>query len=466
MSLQLAAQHLAAQGRGTDTTLVHMSKPELMGLQALAQKHGTSLSTNPTTGLPEAGVLDSILPMIAGVGLAMFAPEAMGAMGSLVGGGAAAGAGLTTGLASTLMSGGNIMQGLTAGLGAYGGAGLGSGLMSAGAQSLADKAAPISALPTVGAQEAAGNMVASPVEMYTKGAYMPGTSVVAPETIFGPPSTYQSLAQAQPAVPTAIAAPQAGATLPTPAAQAPLDYTAYADSVKANNAAREAAMAKDPFAAMKAGLSSDYLKNQFGGISGLKYAGAALAPAIMDYMTPQTQSHTAASDYLNTVRPYSSKPTITRSSTGMPQYNYNLTPETPYVVPYAGGGLAKGPARGETLRGTMGTLHGVEHLMHYAGGGISNLGSYSDGGQLLRGPGDGVSDSIPAQIGQNQPARLAEGEFVVPARIVSELGNGSTDAGAKKLYGMLDRIQAGRAKTTGGGSAYAKNTNADRYLPA
>jgi len=61
-----------------------------------------------------------------------------------------------------------------------------------------------------------------------------------------------------------------------------------------------------------------------------------------------------------------------------------------------------------------------------AAGGIASLGGYSDGGQLLRGPGDGVSDDIPATIGRNQPARLADGEFVVPARIVSELGNGST----------------------------------------
>jgi hypothetical protein len=67
-----------------------------------------------------------------------------------------------------------------------------------------------------------------------------------------------------------------------------------------------------------------------------------------------------------------------------------------------------------------------------ASGGISdahyNLGGYSDGGRLLRGPGDGVSDSIPAVIGKKQPARLADGEFVVPARIVSELGNGSTES--------------------------------------
>jgi len=101
-----------------------------------------------------------------------------------------------------------------------------------------------------------------------------------------------------------------------------------------------------------------------------------------------------------------------------------------------------------------------------ASGGISNLGSYSDGGQLLRGPGDGVSDSIPAQIGQHQPARLAEGEFVVPARIVSELGNGSTNAGAKQLYSMIDRIQAGRRKTVGGKHAYADDTKAASHLPA
>jgi hypothetical protein len=84
-----------------------------------------------------------------------------------------------------------------------------------------------------------------------------------------------------------------------------------------------------------------------------------------------------------------------------------------------------------------------------AEGGMYNLGSYSDGGRLLRGPGDGVSDDIPATIGQNQPARLADGEFVVPARIVSELGNGSTEAGARKLYAMMDRVQKSRSKTTG-----------------
>ena len=100
------------------------------------------------------------------------------------------------------------------------------------------------------------------------------------------------------------------------------------------------------------------------------------------------------------------------------------------------------------------------------GGGLGSLGSYSDGGRLLKGPGDGVSDSIPATIGKKQqPARLADGEFVVPARIVSELGNGSTEAGAKKLYAMMDRVQRARGKTTGKNKV-AANSRADKYLPA
>jgi hypothetical protein len=98
----------------------------------------------------------------------------------------------------------------------------------------------------------------------------------------------------------------------------------------------------------------------------------------------------------------------------------------------------------------------------YAEGG--HLGDYSDGGRLLKGPGDGVSDDIPAQIGARQPARLADGEFVVPARIVSELGNGSTDAGAKRLYAMMDRVQNNRRKSVGKGKV-AVDSKAYKHLP-
>jgi hypothetical protein len=127
------------------------------------------------------------------------------------------------------------------------------------------------------------------------------------------------------------------------------------------------------------------------------------------------------------------------------------------------------PVSQNVVQGTADT--GVNRMtgQMLAKGGISdayyNLGGYSDGGRLLRGPGDGVSDSIPATIGRKQPARLADGEFVVPARIVSELGNGSTEAGARKLYGMMDRVQRARGKTVGKGKV-AKNTRADKFLPA
>ena len=140
-------------------------------------------------------------------------------------------------------------------------------------------------------------------------------------------------------------------------------------------------------------------------------------------------------------------------------YQSNATTPTPMSDPY----------------GTEQKYYNQRYVPRAAGGGMMasggisdagyNLGGYSDGGRLLRGPGDGVSDSIPAVIGKKQPARLADGEFVVPARIVSELGNGSTEAGARKLYAMMDRIQSARGGTVGKGRV-AKNSRAEKHLPA
>jgi hypothetical protein len=105
----------------------------------------------------------------------------------------------------------------------------------------------------------------------------------------------------------------------------------------------------------------------------------------------------------------------------------------------------------------LGDIPDVERV---AGGGA--LGGYSDGGRMLKGPGDGMSDSIPATIGRKQPARLADGEFVVPADVVSHLGNGSTDAGAKKLYAMMDKIRKART----GKKKQAPAVKASKYMPA
>jgi hypothetical protein len=104
-------------------------------------------------------------------------------------------------------------------------------------------------------------------------------------------------------------------------------------------------------------------------------------------------------------------------------------------------------------------VRGLGELAMAQGG---SLGSYSDGGRMLKGPGDGMSDDIPAMIGRKQPARLADGEFVVPADVVSHLGNGSTDAGAKKLYSMMDKVRTART----GKKKQAPAVKADKYMPA
>ena len=156
MSLQLAAQRLAAQGRGGDTTLVHMNPKEVVGLQALALRGGTSLTINPQTGLPEALKLKDLLPAALGFALG---PAGFGLMSSF---GAAATVGGLTALTS-----GSLSKGLMAGMGAYGGAGLAEGLLGAGtgnlaAQELAKNAgyqaltgATEAAIPTLAADQTA-----------------------------------------------------------------------------------------------------------------------------------------------------------------------------------------------------------------------------------------------------------------------------------------------------------------------
>jgi len=154
-------------------------------------------------------------------------------------------------------------------------------------------------------------------------------------------------------------------------------------------------------------------------------------------------------------------PDLSNLGSGYESVGGGSTYSSPSADTSGGGGTpgANGPGDGTAADYARGGLAAL------ARGGQSHLGDYSDGGRLLRGPGDGVSDSIPATIGNKRPARLADGEFVVPARIVSELGNGSTEAGARKLYAMMDRIQRARRKTVGK-DRVAVNSRADKNLPA
>ena len=95
-------------------------------------------------------------------------------------------------------------------------------------------------------------------------------------------------------------------------------------------------------------------------------------------------------------------------------------------------------------------------------GGIAALAKGGLPPRYLRGGGDGMSDSIKANIDGKQEARLADGEFVVPADVVSHLGNGSSNAGAKKLYAMMDRVRRSRT----GKTRQAPQVNTRSMMPA
>jgi hypothetical protein len=139
-----------------------------------------------------------------------------------------------------------------------------------------------------------------------------------------------------------------------------------------------------------------------------------------------------------------------------PLKRFRFNPDT-YQAAYAEGGITS------LASGGYDQMVGEEpYPTGMADGGIANLGSYSDGGRMLRGPGDGMSDSIPASISGKRPARLADGEFVVPADVVSHLGNGSTDAGAKTLYAMMNKVRQART----GRKAQGREINPNKYVPA
>lgn len=140
-----------------------------------------------------------------------------------------------------------------------------------------------------------------------------------------------------------------------------------------------------------------------------------------------------------------------------PLKRFVFNPNT-YRPAYAGGGIAS------LASGGYDHVVGDEPMgpAGMARGGISDLGGYSDGGRMLRGPGDGMSDSIPASIAGRRPARLANEEFVVPADVVSHLGNGSSDAGAKQLYAMMDKVRQART----GRKSQGREINPQKYMPA
>jgi|TARA_R110002126_G_scaffold81792_5_gene201229 hypothetical protein len=588
MGLQKTANYLQSKGRGKDTMLVHMSPREVKGLQALALAHGGSLTINPDTGLPEAGFLERILPVVAGAGLMMIPGVGPLAAAAMVGGGY----GLATG---------SVEKGLMAGLGAYGGAGLAGSLSAVGGQAAAQagQQAATEGFKTVAneavtqgsqqvAQEAAKTAAAEGLTLpsnyadlyaktggaqeFTKQAaqgYLENAnnfSGLTPETLKG----YQGALNAPGANPQDVigaagrAQGAAGATtgsniatgLKEVSSSVPAAGSFLGSNIGTIGSAAVPLLVGDQqqgagpagyqedeydrrlqkyklspnYQAYEAPRPNPYYQAQYasGGITSLQGGGGPVERMSMmnTAMNPQgglyPQGMIDKTQYaVPTQRPVSSEMVMNDSayersnpmlmaSGGIASYRnkgqvnvlqdyldrqkqqqINPLPES-VGVPRTGifrdadVDTARKPADQATniklgkafkaagikpvalpktsIKG-LGDISGVtQDTTEAAAGGTMryNLGGYSDGGRMLKGPGDGMSDSIPATIAGKQPARLADGEFVVPADVVSHLGNGSTDAGAKKLYGMMDKIRKART----GKKKQAPAVKASRYMPA
>jgi hypothetical protein len=482
MSLQHAAKHLAAHGRGPDTELVHMTKGEINSLQTLAKANGGSLTINPHTGLAEAGFLSSILPTVVGGAAMYFSGGTLNP----------ATIGLITGGLQAARTG-SVQKGLLAGMGAYGGAGLAGGLMSAGTSAAQNAAIE-------GAKSTAGEVAAQSAQAANPGLTVSELGTEMGKAGYNPGASVQSITN------------QAAADA-TKQAMATPGQTMWEGAKSLTDKA-----GRDAFSNYATGMGS----------SAGKLGLAAAAPVMAGMMAPQnTAPQAPAGDSAMPQRLKYNPGVATDPQTGkeytpppdVPGYGdlgrdfgkqqsyfptagfQNITPEeAKQLRGYAGGGPVEAMSNANSIGANTGFPQadigghayatpwqtpvsqnvvqgaadtGVNSMTgeqnEFAKGGLSaaasHLGDYSDGGRLLKGPGDGVSDSIPATIGNKRPARLADGEFVVPARIVSELGNGSTEAGARKLYAMLDRVQAARKKSIGKGKV-AKNSRADKLLPA
>lgn len=414
------AAGLAAYGRNGDSTLVHMSPGEVSGLQAFAKANGTTLTVNPHTGLHEAFNLKSLLPAAAGLALSPFVGPL--AAGLIVGGVHGAATGFE-----------NPLQSAMAGLGAYGGAGIGAGLGAAGA---AGASAPAAAA----GEAAATNMMAGsvgPTEAMLQGAPELGSGM------YG------------------ASAPAMGMT-PPPA----MGITPGGELGSGMYGANALPVPQQPtYGGMGKGISNmvgtgpegtearGAFMDRVNGDKGIAtLAGAASAPVMSDAMEQEQMGTTKP---ISTIRPYSFNREVTpgafddlTDSRERRYFNDQFTAGEPYqlakggLATFARGGKAKKPDPLEQ-RYDMADFRDPQSMQK------KTMGMYQyAAGQTVRGPGDGMSDEVKANIDGVQEARLSDGEFVIPADVVSGLGNGSTEAGSKHLKDMMARVRKSRTGKT------------------
>lgn len=421
--------NLAAQGRRGDSMLVHMSPDEVRAMQQMALSRGTTMTINPETGLPEAFNLRKLVRGLAALApiAAAFFPPLAGAMPFLTTPmGAAVSGGIAGGLSGD--KGFDIKRGLTSGLLAYG---IGSAMKGLEAAGGVGEATASGAAGTPAAQLASEQAIAASVP-----EAVPGFMTNAADPLVG--AAQQAGAQA-----AAPIGASSAALAPAEAAAFDLAGSGYAP-VQGTAASGISALVNPATtdAAQQAFLS------QFG--KGALYATGAGAIGTMALDEQEKAAQAALAAKRISQQEYDEF--MGRINAARDRARYALQ-QNPYK--FAVGGEIDD--RYQLMTPELGGKPSSErNAFGLAKGGIAALPP-----RYLAGGGDGMSDSIPANIGK-QPARLSDGEFVIPADVVSHIGNGSSRAGAKQLYAMMDRVR--RART--GNERQGRQINAAQMMPA
>lgn len=450
--MQNLAKHVQAQGRGNDTMLVHMTPGEVGGLQSLAKAAGGSLTINPHTGLPEAGFLSNLLPTLAGAaGMFLGIPPMISA--GLV----AAGEGVANK---------SLTKGLMAGLQAYGGASLAGGLGVGGASGApavaANAAAPAALNPTLPTLSGIGTDAVQAVPGGMGAAASNATSGVAGLSgLSGGAGDSAIAAGADPelAVDSGALAPSTPGSLPLASPQASVmgagaPASGFPSGLKqfgsqfANTAQQGVPSFLSPkMATVLAGMGAasgvlgamqpNYSQINTNTSTASSYKGPYMAaPRTVQFPTNRAPGDTSEFQYFDPVNPYPSA--VPASSLGMAAGGHVPLKDGAFIV----------DARTVSELGNGSSSAGQELLAKH-------------GGKTLHGPGDGVSDSIRANIGGVQEARVARDEVKFDPEDVARIGGGDPNKGTKKLYNLMDKAQSAR-KRAGRGA----DTNMRKELAA
>jgi hypothetical protein len=434
--LASVAQNLADKGRKGDSMLVHMTPDEVAGLQALAQQMGGSLTINPQTGLPEANIFKKLLPMALGFALG---PAGFGVFQSALTAGLAVGAGYT-------LATGSLQQGISAGLGAYGGSNLGTGLQAAGAEAATNAAASEAASTAATDVAAAAGGDAASAAMVDISALPPGTEA---EFLAARPEFGQATSDALGGRSLGSFATELPETVLAPGMGDPSSMSALELAETAPTAANTAYIPPAPtaprtpgsaFTGLERSLSGDKATRDLAAADYAAETGSTLGTSALQIMGGAAGQ--SAADAERAVK--AQQAAIVAKKDEQKRRFDALFGRTFGTLPARSGGLMKLAGGGMTYM--------------EAGGTTGPTGTPRD----VTGTGDGMSDSVPASIEGVQEARLADGEFVIPADVVADIGNGSSDAGSKKLYDMMDRIRKARHGTT----EQPPEIQAERLMPA